>query len=381
MFGQKKKEPVDAVKELDDLEGVGGSTLGNAHRSSPPGSRMFMVAIVGIILIVAGAFTYKAMSITSGNDDTEKKLPNTVSQVIPPIQPRPIIRPEPVPAQQPTTVYVDRESEQRVEANPVRQQQTNNQGPTEAELIRERMFASSLGVNENSAPIASSGQNAGGSLGNGSGNELSDRLEPMQLSASRATMLPDRNYLMTEGTMLDCMLQTRMITTQPGMTRCILTRDVYSDNGRVVLLDRGSVLTGFYQAGITQGQARIFVQWARARTPLGVSIDLASPGTGPLGEAGVGGYVDNHFWARFGGAIMISMIGDLGSWASRQGSSQGDNSIQFSNTSQGVEQAAAEALRNSINIPPTLYKNQGERVSVFLARDLDFSHVYNLRTK
>jgi len=112
-----------------------------------------------------------------------------------------------------------------------------------------------------------------------------------------------------------------------------------------------------------------------------VTVELASPGTGPLGEAGVGGYIDTHFWTRFGGSIMISLIGDLGDLVTRIGSRQGDNSIQFSNTSQGVEQAAAEALRNSVNIPPTLYKNQGERVSIFVARDLDFSNVYSLRTK
>jgi type IV secretion system protein VirB10 len=39
---------------------------------------------------------------------------------------------------------------------------------------------------------------------------------------------------------------------------------------------------------------------------------------------------------------------------------------------------AAKALENSINIPPTLYKNQGERVAIFVARDLDFRGVYGL---
>ena len=41
--------------------------------------------------------------------------------------------------------------------------------------------------------------------------------------------------------------------------------------------------------------------------------------------------------------------------------------------------AAAIATEQLINIPPTLTKNQGERVAIFVARDLDFATVYDLR--
>jgi type IV secretion system protein VirB10 len=191
--------------------------------------------------------------------------------------------------------------------------------------------------------------------------------------------MANRDLLITQGTMMDCVLETKIITTQPGMTTCHLTRDIYSTSGRVVLLDRGSKVVGFYQGGMQQGQARVFVQWSRVETPQGVLISLDSPATGPLGEAGLGGTVATHFWTRFGGAILISLIGDFGSWASAQGDAGGNtNSIRFDNTSNGAESAAVEALRNSVNIPPTLTKNQGERVAILVARDLDFSDVYAL---
>ena len=41
--------------------------------------------------------------------------------------------------------------------------------------------------------------------------------------------------------------------------------------------------------------------------------------------------------------------------------------------------AASIAVERSIDIPPTLNKNQGERVNIFVARDLDFSSVYDLK--
>src|SRR6185369_2086107 len=85
----------------------------------------------------------------------------------------------------------------------------------------------------------------------------------------------------------------------PGMSRCLLTRNVYSSDGKVLLLERGSRITGQYQGGMQQGKARIFVLWSRVETPKGVIVNLDSPGTDPLGRSGHEGYINTHFWERF----------------------------------------------------------------------------------
>src|SRR3546814_14040594 len=65
---------------------------------------------------------------------------------------------------------------------------------------------------------------------------------------------------------------------QPGYTSCLIPRDVYSENGRVVLMEKGTRVLGEYRGGIQQGQNRLFVLWTRAVTTQGARIDLASPG-------------------------------------------------------------------------------------------------------
>lgn len=212
-----------------------------------------------------------------------------------------------------------------------------------------------------------------------SGN-MSVLLSGTHTATRLAGMLGNRNFILAKGAFIDCVLQTRLSSDVPGMTSCVVTRNIYSDNGKVVLIERGSTVSGEYQSNLHQGMKRIYVLWDRVKTPDGVVINLDSPGTDSLGGAGVPGYIDTHFWDRFGGALMLSLVDDVGQAAVNSMASKSDTSINFGNTAQTGNDMAAEALKNSINIPPTLYKNQGENVGIYVARDLDFSSVYSLTT-
>ncbi|TAJ58096.1 MAG: type IV secretion system protein VirB10 [Brevundimonas sp.] len=191
---------------------------------------------------------------------------------------------------------------------------------------------------------------------------------------TRAGRLPDRNLLVTAGTSVPCVLQTALDSTTPGYVTCVLPRDVWSDNGAVVLMERGTRVLGEYRGGLQQGRRRLFVLWTRAVTPTGVAVALASPAADALGRSGFDGMVDTHFWDRFGGALLLSIVDD-GVYAAA-GRNDGASSM-----ARVPSDAASVALQGSVEIPPTLRKGQGAEVSIFVAQDLDFAGVYQLRPR
>ncbi len=208
-------------------------------------------------------------------------------------------------------------------------------------------------------------------------DRLRDKLQPTPLEGMRASLLTNLHMVVPQGAQIPCILQTAVSSDQPGFVTCVVQRDVLSASGQVVLMEKGSTVVGEYEGGLRRGQRRIFVLWNRARTPGGVIINLASPAADGLGRSGFDGKIKTHFWQRFGGAILMSVVSDVTRYAFSHLSEGQD--LETENTERASQDAASIALENSINIPPTLYKNQGDVVSIFVARDLDFSSVYDLK--
>lgn len=363
------------------------------------------VTMLGFLIIVGAA---GAAFMTLDNDGPKKpvKAParevsntlpplnmNAIEIAPPPVQPIGVTSPGAMAA--PTTVDVsDMGSLPPTQITPIPMQgamttpQAIPQRPTGPSIVDRKMGGSILVGGGNTggttlAPIApSEASGMSGLLGGGTQSELALKLEPTQTNAVSASILPNRNFLLAKGAKLDCVLETAISSDVPGMVTCQLTRDIYSDNGHVLLLDRGSQLVGEYTGGMRQGQSRIFVLWTRAKTPRGVVVNLNSPGTDALGRAGFDGHVDTHFWQRFGAAIMMSLISDSASMLANQESGgsggSGTTNNNYSNTANSGAKVVEKMLEGSASMPPTLSKNHGERIQVMVARDLDFSNVYGL---
>lgn len=216
--------------------------------------------------------------------------------------------------------------------------------------------------------------------------KLANNFTPTVLADGQAGKRGDTSMLLLKGTTIPCVLKTKIDSTYQGFVACQISKDVYSANGKTLLLERGSSVFGEQNVQMQQGQARVAVLWSRIDTPKGISINIDSPATGNLGEMGLSAKVNNHFFKRFGSSIMLSMIQDGLAAASKRlegnngvdTSTTGSNNTTVSNTTNTVEGMAEKALNNTINMPPTATVNQGTMLNILVARDVDFGSVYRL---
>ncbi|WP_321907901.1 type IV secretion system protein VirB10 [Paraburkholderia sp. J11-2] len=215
-------------------------------------------------------------------------------------------------------------------------------------------------------------------LGQGEPGALAQALTPTATPRMRASTLGDRSLILAQGAKIDCAGDTAFDSTEAGLSTCTVTKNVYSDDGRVVLIERGSQINSQYRSNLSPGQKRTFILAARIETPRGVTVEIDSPAADALGRMGIDGYVDNHWGQRIGAAMMLGITQDaIGYLATRGGNSNG--SVVYENTQQQGNDMATRVLNSTINIPPTLTQNQGAEFTIVVARDLDFGTVYALQ--
>lgn len=191
----------------------------------------------------------------------------------------------------------------------------------------------------------------------------------------------DQSLLLPKNTYIPCSLQTKIVSELKGSIGCIVASDIYSANGQTLLIEKGSQISGSYtNADVTDGSSRLYVIWSEIRTPNNIVIPVDSGGTDALGGAGIEGDRDNHYVTRFGAAILLSIIdGTIKSLGQYVNAQIAPNAQIYSPTQ--ANQLANTALRQTINIKPTIYRNQGDLVGVYVNKDIDFSKVYQLRLR
>ncbi|KWS93478.1 TrbI/VirB10 family protein [Pseudomonas syringae] len=197
---------------------------------------------------------------------------------------------------------------------------------------------------------------------------------------AKAYLAPNRKYLVSHNTYTRCALYTEIISTHPGLVDCRLTDPLYSADGSTVIAAAGDKLTGEQTVEVGPGETSVFTTWTEIETQSGVRAKIDSLGAGPMGASGTEAWINRHYMQRFGGAVMLSFIQDaLQAASNTTQKSSGSGGYTVNNSEQNVESMANKALDSTINIPDTAHLLPGTVITVIVARDIDFSSVFENR--
>lgn len=400
LFKPSRIEP-----DPEDENGIEGEReLSSINKGLTRQNKLVNWIVIGGLCALAAFVLYKYYA-TMFNDLQQTKAPTKdITRTLTTSTLPPLALPDPVPVKAASLASVDKLPPMQPSASPIpagaaaNGQQLksigllaherrlkagvrfNLDGGTSAQARGDATANSSEFATESGAQLPDRVPGAGSAAS--AGPALAKAIQPANFAPSRAFLLPDPTLMITRGTVIPCTVLPAMDTTLNGIVACLTGHDATGADNKVSLMDRGTRCTGKQGGGVTHGQRRVGIIWDRCETPQHVLVPLDAAATDALGRPGIEGQVDNHFWDRFGSAIALSLITDVGPYlvASKQGGGSNNTTIAFP-TITGPQQIMSDVLRSTIDIPPTVYGPQGAPVLIYLAGDIDFRDVYQLERR
>ncbi|MDR0571857.1 MAG: TrbI/VirB10 family protein, partial [Rickettsiales bacterium] len=208
------------------------------------------------------------------------------------------------------------------------------------------------------------------------------------------TKLPDLSRTLIQGKIINAILETAINTDINTPIRAIISRDIYSESNKNILIPKGSKLIGNFQAtGLSSGVSRINITWSRLIRVDGLSIDLSTNTVDDLGRGGIEGELDNKYAQTIRNSLLSSVVqiassllvekisGSVGITNSTVVNSDGSSNPVIQTSGKVSDYAIVEATQNIAdemqNIidsikeeKPTIRVAQGTRLNVVVNQDM-----------
>jgi type IV secretion system protein VirB10 len=392
-FFKRRLDEADAEDE-NSIEGE--RVLGSVNKGISLQNRLTNWAVILGACLLAGVLLYKYYAGMYRNYRETKAPSKDVTRTLATTTLPPLSMPEPAPTETPVvTPVADKLPPLQASTNPAPFAGPAQDGTaahisakSRGELVHERRLKREVRFKLNAADVAeppAAGEmrthSEDGAAGSTSRAVASVSAQPVGFSPTRAFMLPDPTLMMTRGKVIPCTVIPAIDTTLTGTVSCVTAVDATGADNKVSLMDRGTYCVGQQGGGITHGQRRVGIIWQRCETPQHVLVPLGADAADSLGRPGIPGTVDNHFWDRFGAAIALSLITDVGPYlvaTAQRGN--GNTTIAFP-TITGPQEIMSEVLKSTLDIRSTITAPQASKVLIYMAGDIDFRDVYALERK
>lgn len=194
-------------------------------------------------------------------------------------------------------------------------------------------------------------------------------------------------YTLFQGTVIPAVLVSRINSDLPGDIIAMVTQDVYDGvTSEHLIFPKGTKIYGLYNNDVNVGQEKVAAAFHRLLFPGGRSLTLGGmPGIDLVGQAGMNGQVNNHFWQMFGSSFLIAGLTNL----LEKKQSTGSTTIINTGGSSGggltgagtiLSDVSKRVLDRNQNIPPTVTIEQGARFHILVKRDIAIKPFNLVRT-
>lgn len=290
--------------------------------------------------------------------------------------------PAPIPIQDKTLIH-KLEKEDQVEPQLTLDANDAQQQAVRAQIRTGNMLKQS-GASRSPTDSASFGQ--GGGIAS---------LPASPAARGEVTYYGNTDIMIAQGKVIEAVLETAVSSEIRGNMRAVVSRDVYAESGRRILIPKGSRLIGNYgDFSPERNLDRIELTWTRILRPDGTDINFSTQSTDQLGRAGTKALVDNKYFEIFSNSLLVTVFAITGAIALEkvQGNDTATTSTANTNTDGSTtntqsgtasDLAIIEGVRDItdtartigqslIDSAPVFYVQQGTRILVYVNQDIVF---------
>jgi type IV secretion system protein VirB10 len=115
-------------------------------------------------------------------------------------------------------------------------------------------------------------------------------------------------FTLGKGKIIDAVIESAINTDFPNEVRAVISRDIYSESGQVILIPKGSRIFGTFDSGVESNYARVNIVWNRVDLPTGYSLTLEGTGIDALGRKGSEGRLDNKVKEKITNSVLTTAV-------------------------------------------------------------------------
>ncbi len=198
---------------------------------------------------------------------------------------------------------------------------------------------------------------------------------------SMSTYPSDLSHVLTIDKSIPAVIKVGIDTRYANRAIAVVERDIYGGDGRIVIVPRGSTVTGTISASGSTGEEKVQMQFTRLVRPDGAAFAIQAFAGDAMGRPGVPAYIDRRYAERFGMSALttaanigatIGLNGQQQAATTGSGvvASQDANSVATQQLNAYAQTVTAQLDKEGQQIAPIRSVPPGTRVTIYPTMDL-----------